>query len=177
MTISDYARDKAMEQLEGGCSCGLVRFKLNRGSLWTNICHCNACKRRTGSAFGFSVVVESADVTEFTGQTATFARSGESGRFVHYEFCPRCGTTLRWHVEILPGRQVFAGGTFDDAYQFDVAGEMYTDKALPWSRIGRELACPGAPDDQFRKAALSKSGAPKAAAPKYVAALDTASRS
>jgi hypothetical protein len=144
-----------MTQLEGGCSCGSVRFKLNRSPLWTNICHCDACKKRTGSAFGFSVVVEAVAVTEFSGETKTFTRKGGSGKHVHYEFCPQCGTTLRWHVELLAGRQVFAGGAFDDSTQFEVMGEMYTDQALPWSRIGHELACPGAPDDQFRKAATA----------------------
>ena len=145
-----------MTQLEGGCSCGSVRFKLNRGPLWTNICHCEACRKRTGSAFGFSVVVEAVAVAEFSGDTKTFTRKGGSGKHVHYEFCPRCGTTLRWHVELLAGQQVFAGGAFDDPTQFEVMGEMYADQALTWSRIGHELACPGAPDDQFRKAATAK---------------------
>ena len=144
-----------MTRYEGGCSCGAVRFQLDGGPLWTNICHCNACKKRTGSAFGFSVVVETASVREFSGQTKVFTRKGESGKFVRYEFCPNCGTTLRWHVELLPDRQVFAGGVFNDASQFKIASEMYTDQALPWSRIGRELACSGPPDDQFRKAAIA----------------------
>jgi hypothetical protein len=100
-------------------------------------------------------VVETASVKEFSGQTNVFTRKGESGKFVRYEFCPNCGTTLRWHVELLPNRQVFAGGAFDDAGQFKIATEMYTDQALPWSRIGCELACSGPPDDQFRKAAIA----------------------
>ena len=145
-----------MTQYEGGCACGAVRFRLNDGPLWTNICHCNACKKRTGSAFGFSVVVDSAYVKEFFGQTKTFIRKGESGKSVRYEFCPNCGTTLRWHVELLPNRQVFAGGAFDDAGQFKIVSEMYTAQALPWSRVGRELACSGPPDDQFRNAAIAK---------------------
>jgi hypothetical protein len=33
---------------------------------------------------------------------------------------------------------------------------MYTDQALPWSRVGRELVCSGPPDDQFRNAAIAK---------------------
>jgi hypothetical protein len=145
-----------MTGLEGGCSCGAVRFKLNRGPLWTNICHCDACRKRTGSAFGFSVVVEAAAVADFSGETETFTRQGESGKHVHYDFCPRCGTTLRWNLKLLVDKQVFAGGAFDDPTQFDVMGEMYTNKALPWSRIGRELTCPGAPDDRFREAATAK---------------------
>lgn len=55
-----------------------------------------------------------------------------------------CGTTLRWHVELLLG-QVFAGGAFDDATQFEVAGEMYTNQALPWSRIGMSWPARGLP--------------------------------
>jgi hypothetical protein len=95
------------------------------------------------------------DVAEFSGDTRTFTRKGESGKHVHYEFCLRCGTTLCWRLELLPDRQVFAGGVFDDADQFEVVAEMYTDRALSWSRIGIELACPGPPDDQFRKAAIA----------------------
>jgi len=148
-----------MARFEGGCSCGSVRFKLDRGPLWTNICHCIACRKRTGSAFGFSAVVETAAVLEFFGVTKTFTRKGDSGKLVHYEFCPQCGTTLRWHVKHLPHQQVFAGGAFDDPAKFNLAGEMYTDKALPWSRIKRELACPGPPDDRFRKAAIEKMNA------------------
>jgi hypothetical protein len=26
------------------------------------------------------------------------------------EFCPKCGTTVRWQIEIVPNRQVFALG-------------------------------------------------------------------
>ena len=145
-----------MTQYEGGCSCGAVRFRLNDGPLWTNICHCNACKKRTGSAFGFSIVVETANVKEFVGPTKTFTRVGESGKSVRYEFCPTCGTTVRWHVDLIPNRQVFAGGTFDDVHQFEIAGEMYTAEALAWSRIGCELSRAGGPDDQFRNAAIEK---------------------
>jgi hypothetical protein len=136
-----------------------VRFELLGPPIWTNICHCNACKKRTGSAYGFSLVVDASLVKSFSGDTKTFKRRGESGKEVRYEFCPDCGTTVRWHVDLIPTRQVFAGGTLDDPRQFEVAGEMYTDQALSWSRIGCELAQPGAPDDTFRNAAIAKSRA------------------
>jgi hypothetical protein len=145
-----------MGPLKGGCSCGSVRFELRGSPIWTNVCHCNACKKRTGSAFGFSIVVDSANVKEFVGPTKIFNRIGDSGKAVRYEFCPNCGTTLRWHVELIPNRQVFAGGAFDEPGQFDVLGEMYTDEALRWARIGCELSRPGAPDDRFRKAMIEK---------------------
>ena len=145
-----------MKRYKGGCSCGSVRFELDGGLLWTIVCHCDACKKRTGSAFGLSIVVETASVKEFVGPTTTFTRIGDSGKPVQYEFCSTCGTTLRWHVKLIPNRQAFAGGAFDEAGQFQICGEMYTADALAWSRIGCELSRPGAADDQLRNAMIEK---------------------
>ena len=145
-----------MDELEGGCSCGSVRFELRGKPLWTNICHCDACKKRTGSAYGFSLVMDASGVKKFVGATKTFVRLGDSGKPVHYEFCPECGTTVRWRVELVPNRQVFAGGALDDASGIEIYGEMYTDAALPWSTIGCDLTRPGAPDGEFRNQAIAK---------------------
>ena len=60
----------------GGCSCGSVRFAFD-DYLYVLACHCQACKKRTGSAFGTSVVVENAKVTNLEGETKTFTRKAE----------------------------------------------------------------------------------------------------
>jgi hypothetical protein len=144
-----------MKQLGGGCSCGAVRFAIT-DFLWVLMCHCDACKKRTGTAYGLSVMIDNSSLAEFVGETKTFTRAGESGKPVHYEFCPRCGTTVRWKIDIVPNRQVFALGAFDEPGTFTVAGEMYADRALPWARLGCELVRSGAPDDQFRNALIKR---------------------
>ncbi len=149
-----------MNVFSGGCSCGAVRFTVN-DYLFVQACHCDACKKRTGSAYGLSVMIDNENLADFAGKTETFTRSGESGKPVHYEFCPRCGTTVRWHIDIVPNRQVFAMGAFDEPGQFEVVGEMYTDRALPWARLGCDLVRPGAPDDTYRKALIAKSRKPR----------------
>jgi hypothetical protein len=148
-----------MANLSGGCSCGTVRFAVT-DYLYVLMCHCDACKKRTGSAYGLSVMIRNEDLSAFTGETKTFIRVGESGKLVHYEFCPQCGTTVRWKIEIVPNRQVFALGTFDEPGQFKVVGEMYADEGLLWARLGCELVRPGAPDDPFRNALVEKSRKP-----------------
>jgi hypothetical protein len=139
-----------MDSGKGGCSCGAVRFELAGHPLWVLACHCDACKKRTGSAYGVSVMVENKSVKEFTGETRTYTRAGDSGNKVRYEFCPHCGTTLRWHVDIVPNRQAFAGGAFDDMKGLSVIAEMYTDDALDWARLNCDLSRPRSPDDAFR---------------------------
>jgi hypothetical protein len=144
-----------MERYKGGCVCGSVRFELSDHPLWIVACHCDPCKKRTGSAFGISMVVENRSVAQFSGPTNIFARRGDSGKEVRYEFCPKCGTTVRWHVDLI-SRQVFAGGALDQPEQLAVFGEMYAGDALPWARLGCELVRPGAPDDAFRDAMIEK---------------------
>jgi hypothetical protein len=140
---------------QGGCSCGSVRFELDGQPLWVLACHCNACKKRTGSAYGVSVMVEDKNVKHFTGDTRTFTRSGDSGNKVQYEFCPQCGTTLRWRLDIIRNRQAFAGGAFDDMKAIAPIAELYTDDAMPWARVNCTLSRSKAPDDAFRKAMIA----------------------
>jgi hypothetical protein len=151
--------DHLNKQLSGGCSCGSIRYELTGPPLWISACHCNACKTRTGSAYGVSVVIEKAAVKSFSGVAKTFRRAGDSGRQVNYDFCPNCGSTVRWRIELMPDREIFAAGTLDQPIQIDVIGEYYTDDAWPWAQLNCDLACPAAPDNELRQALINKTKA------------------
>jgi hypothetical protein len=141
--------------LSGGCSCGAVRFAIDR-YLYAQLCHCDACKKRTGSAYGISVVINNAALLEFRGETRTYRRVAESGKPVEYDFCPACASVVRWRVAALQDRHVIAEGAFDDLRAFEMAGEMHTANALPWARIGCEVASTGEPDETYRSTLIKK---------------------
>ena len=145
-----------MQRYRGGCSCGSVRYELRDHPLWINACHCNACKKRTGSAFGLSIVVDGSGPDEMIGAVRRFTRTGQSGKLVHYDFCPNCGTTVRWRVDIVPNKRIYAGGTLDEPQQLMVCGEIFLAEALPFARLGCELTIAGEPDAAFRDAVASK---------------------
>lgn len=46
------------------------------------------------------------------GQATRFVREGDSGKSVDFFFCPRCGTSLYWQPEALPGYISVAIGGF-----------------------------------------------------------------
>ena len=143
-----------MKSYSGRCSCGTVSFEIET-FLYVLACHCDACKKRTGSAFGLSVPVEAESVISFSGKTTTFIRTAESGRRVHYEFCQTCGTTVRWRLDASK-RFIFAAGAFDAVQEFKAVGEMYTAVALPWARLGCELERPGLSDDSLKEAMIER---------------------
>jgi len=42
---------------DGGCLCGLIRYRLTDEPLTLCTCHCTDCQRLTGSAFALSMIV------------------------------------------------------------------------------------------------------------------------
>lgn len=75
------------------------------------ICHCSSCKRRTGSAFGWSAYFPDENVVAKSGDFRVYAKAGDKG-YERY-FCARCGTTLYWKsFAFLPDHTGIAGGCF-----------------------------------------------------------------
>jgi hypothetical protein len=77
------------------------------------LCHCTSCRKRTGSAFGWSAYFPDDRVVAKTGDMRVYAKAGDTGynRF----FCAHCGTTLYWKsFGYLPDATGVAGGCFVD---------------------------------------------------------------
>ena len=103
------------ESHEAGCVCGAARLRASGPPVRAGVCHCTFCQRRTGSAFGIGVYFRDEDVVLLQGELKTYEhRSDASGRKLRMQFCPRCGTTVSWTLELLPGARAIAGGCFDD---------------------------------------------------------------
>jgi hypothetical protein len=73
------------------------------------------CQRRTGAAFGVGVFFEKAQVRA-EGASKVYTRDGQEGRKLRFHFCPECGTTVYWDLDLRPDHIVVAFGTFADAY-------------------------------------------------------------
>jgi hypothetical protein len=54
--------------LEGGCSCGAIRYELTNTPLIVHACHCRDCQRITGSGFVINIWIEKRFV-EVSGAT------------------------------------------------------------------------------------------------------------
>ena len=126
-------------QQQGGCLCGAVRFKTLAEPKRVMACHCTTCKLRTGAAYGIGCYFEDADVEFNEGEMGTYEfHSDTSGRWIRNEFCPSCGTTVSWTLEMRPGLRAIAGGSFDDP-------TWYRIEAHIWARSARDDMC--YPDD------------------------------
>jgi hypothetical protein len=135
---------------EGGCACGAVRYRAKNAPFRTGVCHCKFCQRRTGSAFGVVVYFRKDDVEITRGALKTYEhRSDESGRWLRMEFCPNCGTTVTWTLELFPDGRGIAGGTFDDPGWLKIERHTWTRSKQHWVPIPPEV-------EKFEKAAIQQ---------------------
>ena len=118
---------------EGGCLCSAVRYRARNKPARTSACHCTFCQRRTGSAFGVGAYFKQEDVEVLRGALTTYEhRSDETQRWLRIQFCPKCGTTVTWTVEAMPGMRALGLGTFDDPKWLKVERFGWYRSAHPW---------------------------------------------
>lgn len=95
------------------CLCGQFRAIVTAEPKSVAICHCMACKRRTGSAFAYNAFYQIADV-RLEGTFKVHVREGQEGRKGHRHFCAECGTTVYSKGEKFPGICTVPVGAFAD---------------------------------------------------------------
>lgn len=111
------------------CQCGALTAECRGEPGRVSLCHCHACQRRTGSAFGVQATFDEAQV-KLSGEPTTFVRYGEGGHWGRLAFCPTCGTTLWWHIERRPDAVSIALGCFEANEFGPPAFEVYDECAM-----------------------------------------------
>lgn len=91
------------------CCCGACSLETEGEPSINGVCHCANCKRRTGSALGWSVYFANAQVRAISGPLASYTLSEGKAR---RRFCSTCGTTLCWTHEDAAGLTGIAAGCF-----------------------------------------------------------------
>ena len=84
---------------QAACSCGQLRVEVDGDPVRVSVCHCLACQRRTGSAFGYQARWP-AESTRVTGESHEYLRiSDDGGEERRFHFCPECGGTVYYFTE------------------------------------------------------------------------------
>jgi len=114
------------------CSCGNLKVACEGEPVRISMCHCDACQRRTGSAFGVQARFPRELVT-IEGEASRFERIAESGNTLTYGFCPACGSTLFWEGTGFPDLIAVAVGGFADPGFPAPRISIFEAKRHPWA--------------------------------------------
>lgn len=123
----------------GGCLCGFVRYEY-RGELGlANYCHCNDCRKTTGSAFNIGVKVHAPNLRVISGYVRSYTKTTGSGNQIAREFCPECGSPLFTRAFAKPEFVWIKAGSLDDPTLVKPTYQIWRDRAVLWAYIDAEL--------------------------------------
>lgn len=125
----------------GRCSCDSINYEIKGEPLFTHACHCTLCQRRSGSAFGLSMLIETSLFRLTKGETVSVEISADSGNKKYNHFCDQCGTVLFGNSPVLPGLTILRPGTLDDTSQVMVQAHIWVKSRQPWFRLPADIPC------------------------------------
>ena len=122
---------------EASCRCGKLKAACRGEPARVSICHCLACKKRSGSAFSYNATY-AADQVETSGESLTFERTGEEGYWARDSFCPGCGSIVFYEIQRRPGMISVPVGLFADPEFPEPRFSIYEVSRHRWLRVEPE---------------------------------------
>ena len=117
--------------LEGGCSCGEVRYRLASEPLFVNCCHCLNCQRQTGSAFVVNILIETDRVELLSGEPQPVSVERSGGKKQRIWRCPTCQIAV-YSQYTTPRIRFVRAGTLDDPSSVAPDAHIFTRSKLGW---------------------------------------------
>jgi hypothetical protein len=119
----------------GGCGCGAVRYQLKGQPLFTHACHCTECQRRTGGAFGLTMMIERTQLLVSQGELKTVVVKTDSGNAKTSYFCPGCGVHVWNERDRDSAVCAFRPGTLDNSRGITVGAHVWTCSKQSWLKL------------------------------------------
>ena len=117
--------------IEGGCRCGRVRYRLAPGPLpRVYACHCLDCQTWTGSAFSLQFILPEEQL-EISGEPALFELTSADGQRVSRQRgCPVCFNRVYNTNTRRPGLAVVRAGTLDRSDELAIVAHIWTKRLV-----------------------------------------------
>ena len=120
-------------ELEGGCACRTVRYRMTRRPMIVHCCHCRWCQRETGSAFVLNALVEATNVIVDGATPEVIPTPSESGKGQKISRCPTCHVALYSNYALSSdGVRFVRVGTLDDSHALAPDVHIYIESKVPW---------------------------------------------
>lgn len=121
--------------VSGRCLCGNLQFELRGKRLWVAHCHCESCRRNTGSAVATFVGYNKDQLTYTSGQRKFY----QSSPGVQRGFCADCGTPMTYEADRCPDEVHLYVSTIDNPGAFRPQVHVFFGERIPWLELEDDL--------------------------------------
>lgn len=127
--------------IRGGCLCGGVRFELDRAAGPFELCHCNRCRKVSGSAFMAGIAVRRFEFRWISGRELIHSYQApllEAPPAYRVCFCSVCGSCVPDPEDDSDYFEI-AAGLLDDDPHLQPDKHIFVELKAPWFQISDEL--------------------------------------
>ena len=122
-------------EITATCLCGAVRISCGKPVGLGSYCHCQDCRKSTGSAFGVNIPFEVGEFRVISGETFSYTKTADSGNELTRHFCPNCGSPMYGKSPQHPGRVYVRAGVIDQPSLIGPATQSWCRSRVEWAVI------------------------------------------
>ncbi|MBK8545404.1 MAG: GFA family protein [Caulobacteraceae bacterium] len=126
------------DTFSGRCLCGAVSALCSAEPMMAGHCHCEDCRRSSGSGHCSHLGAPEESVT-ITGSTKAYERASDSGNMIARHFCPNCGSALFSKNAGMPGLLFLRASSLDDLEVFKPQMHVFVARAASWDRPASDI--------------------------------------
>ena len=134
-----------MSNFSGSCLCGSVQYKSTSDPLVIQNCHCDQCRKATGSVFLTNVFIKE-ESFNLSGETNNFIHLSDAGSEMTKFFCPKCGSQIYGKNSARPGMVTIRAGSVNEKEIIKPIRNLFIKSKVPSTPLDQTLeACDGMP--------------------------------
>jgi hypothetical protein len=118
--------------LSGSCLCGSVAYEIHGELLQFNHCHCERCRKATGTGHATNIIMKPTSVNWTTGENLLLSYKVPEARRFTTVFCRECGSPLP-RVAADNSIAVIPAGTLDEDPGIRPERRIFQDSRTDWS--------------------------------------------
>jgi len=134
-----------MSIFTGSCLCGSVNYKSNSDPLVIQNCHCDQCRKATGSVYLTNLFIKEENF-KITGEVNNYTHLSDARNNMTKYFCPNCGSQVFGKNSGRPGIITIRAGTVNEKDIIKPIRNLFLKSKVPSTPVNSNLeACEGMP--------------------------------
>lgn len=124
-----------VQNIEGGCQCGSIRYSITGEPVMAAICHCTMCRRAHAAPAVAWAMYQEGQVRFNKGEPTLYDSSAAGKR----GFCATCGTQIYFTASFLPGLIDITIGSLDCPEMVKPTLHYWYSEHLTWAEFSDTL--------------------------------------
>lgn len=123
---------------KGSCLCGAVQYEVSGDLDRFYHCHCQRCRKATGTGHATNIMVKQASLDWLAGETLLKRYKIPEARRFYSHFCSQCGSAMPRDVPELEA-VIIPAGSLDGDVSLKPEARIFWDSRADWSCSGDGL--------------------------------------